>query len=83
MSDEKIIQAHKHSVKHRAEIEASSICGCFFCSETFAPSEIKNWVDRKQTARCPHCGIDSVIGDASGYPVTDKEFLKAMQVYWF
>jgi uncharacterized paraquat-inducible protein A len=83
MNDDKIIQAHKHSSKHRAEIEASGICGCFYCRETFAPAEIKDWVDRKQTAHCPRCGIDSVIGDASGFPVTDKDFLKGMHEYWF
>jgi DNA-directed RNA polymerase subunit RPC12/RpoP len=83
MTDDKIIQAHKHSSKHRREIEASGICGCFHCGETFAPSAIRDWTDRRQTARCPHCGIDSVIGDASGYPVTDEKFLKGMRDYWF
>jgi hypothetical protein len=35
-----------------------------------------------QTAICPRCGIDSVIGDESGYPVT-REFLAAMKAHWF
>jgi len=35
------------------------------------------------TALCPHCGIDSVIGSASGYPVSEPQFLKAMHDHWF
>jgi acetone carboxylase gamma subunit len=35
-----------------------------------------------QTALCPECGIDSVIGDASGYPITEA-FLGKMKTFWF
>jgi hypothetical protein len=34
------------------------------------------------TALSPECGIDSVIGSASGYPVT-LDFLRRMQEHWF
>ncbi|OWK39493.1 hypothetical protein FRUB_06056 [Fimbriiglobus ruber] len=34
------------------------------------------------TALCPKCGIDSVIGTGSGYPVT-AEFLEQMYEKWF
>jgi len=40
------------------------------------------WTDTGETAICPRCSIDSVIGDASGLPVT-KEFLKEMNKHWF
>ena len=36
----------------------------------------------KGRALCPSCGIDSVIGDASGFPITE-EFLVAMEARWF
>ena len=40
-------------------------------------------VDRaKDAAICPYCGMDSVIGESSGYPIT-KEFLQKMQEHWF
>jgi len=32
---------------------------------------------------CPECGIDSVIGDASGFPIADEAFLKRMHSIWF
>ena len=84
---EEIRNAHFHSSNHRREIESSDICGCFFCCTIFKPSEIKEWVDVNdegigQCAICPHCGIDSVIGSLSGFPIKE-EFLKEMNKYWF
>lgn len=35
-----------------------------------------------QTAVCPYCNIDSVIGDASGY-IIDTMFLKELNSYYF
>ncbi len=74
--------AHIHSSLHRNEIEASDLCGCFSCLETFAPSEIVEWTDERATALCPRCGIDAVLGSASGFPIT-ADFLKGMHSYWF
>ncbi|WP_439472921.1 hypothetical protein [Brevundimonas sp.] len=76
--------AHSHCARHRAELEASAVCGCFYCLETFAPHEIEEWVPEGDgTAHCPKCWIDSVIGDASGFPVSDKAFMAAMHEFWF
>lgn len=76
-------EAHKASSYHRATIKHSKMCGCFYCCKTFSPTLIKEWIDGGQTAVCPSpCGIDSVIGSASGYKLTDG-FLKAMCKFWF
>ncbi|PQV65522.1 hypothetical protein B1R32_101264 [Abditibacterium utsteinense] len=79
--------AHKHSSLHRAEILGSEICGCFYCRKIFAPDKIVEWIDESkdgvgQTAMCPCCGIDSVIGSASGFPIA-SEFLSQMRWHWF
>jgi hypothetical protein len=74
--------AHCHSSGHRAEVEASEVRGCFYSLARFSPTEIPIWVDEDQTALCPKCGIDSVIGSASGYPV-DLPFLQRMHDHWF
>lgn len=82
--------AHAHCALHRAEVERSSVCGCFYCRETFEPTAIREWIaDRNvirgatgETALCPRCGIDSVIGSASGYPIT-PDFLARMRARWF
>ena len=83
-----IKEAHKKSSKHGDEVLKSESCGCFHCLSIFKPSEISDWVDEDengigQTALCPKCGIDSVLGSNSGYPVTEIGFLKEMKSYWF
>lgn len=83
MSDLDYIAAHKHCTRHRREIEGSEICGCFFCLAIFSPQSITMWLNEGDgTAMCPECGIDSVIGSASGYPIT-HEFLTRMNRHWF
>ncbi len=80
---EDYIQAHKYSIRNRTQLEKSTFCGCFYCKRIYNPAEIHEWVDENGvTALCPYCGIDSVIGDASGYPLGD-EFLHTMHNYWF
>ena len=78
--------AHKHCFKNRAEVLASEMCGCFYCCANYPPSRISEWTterdDGEQTALCPICGIDSVIGSASGYPLT-TEWLNGMEKRWF
>ena len=80
-------KAHKHSIYHEEEILESDICGCFYCTSTFLPLEIEEWCDvgapKGSTALCPQCGIDSVLGSGSGFPVDDLEFLEEMRRYWF
>lgn len=79
--------AHKRSIYHRDEIERSARAGCFYCLAAYPAEAIVDWTDddkpkRSWTALCPRCGIDSVIGDASGYPIDDA-FLRAMNARWF
>ncbi len=79
--------AHAHSSKHRTELMESKLCGCFYCCQIFAPNEITEWIDEGPdgeglTALCRKCDVDSVIGDKSGFPIT-QEFLQRMKSYWF
>ncbi|MBM7406766.1 hypothetical protein EDF69_002332 [Sphingomonas sp. JUb134] len=76
--------AHRHSSNHRAELGRSDLCGCFYCQATFTAASIDEGVEHEGgTALCPQCGVDSVIGSASGYPVGDKYFLGSMHDRWF
>lgn len=77
-----LIEAHKHSTKHRVEIEASATCACFFCFRKFKNSAIKAWVDSNQTALCPGCGVDAVLGSASEHRLDDP-FLRKMHQQFF
>ncbi|MFC0187530.1 cytoplasmic protein [Fictibacillus aquaticus] len=76
-------EAHRFSRFNRKSLESDSTCGCFYCIEIYHPEKIDDWADEDEnTAICPYCGIDSVIGESSGYPIT-KEFLKSMHEVWF
>ena len=82
--DEATLQsAYRHSSRHRYEVAGSQLCGCFHCRSTFRPSDIVQWVEEGSCAVCPECGVDSVIGSASGLPVDDPAFLDAMHRRWF
>ena len=87
-SDIDLELAHNYSSNHKPELERDSLCGCFYCGKIFSPSKIHQWIiaetpiDYRGTAICPYCGIDSVIGESSGYPIT-RPFLKRMSQKWF
>jgi len=80
-----VVNAHAHSIAHRALVLGSERCGCFNCLSIFSPATISRWTDEVDgecvTALCPRCGIDSVIGSASGFPV-ERGFLRKMQKRW-
>ena len=78
----RIEEAHKHSINNKEELSKSNSCGCFYCKEIFNPSIIEEWTDNKTTAICPKCGVDSIIGDASNYNITNN-FLSLMRDAWF
>jgi hypothetical protein len=63
----------------------SRLCGCFYCEQRFLPTEIVEWIEKNiaigETAICPKCGNDSVLG--SKYPIDDKQFLREMNNLWF
>jgi len=83
-SQETLTAAHHRCRFNRSELKQSDLCGCFYCCSTFFHSDIEDWlIEGDGTAFCPECGIDSVIGSASGYPVSDPNFLKAMNQRWF
>lgn len=77
--------AHSDSFQNRPEVEASEVCGCFYCCTAFSGKDVTYWItdDRGDTAVCPRCPADAVVGSASGLPVADPAFLTAMHDRWF
>lgn len=73
---------HHLSTQHRTAIEASKVCGCFYCLRTFPPTDIREWIDLGRTALCPHCKIDAVLPDAYGF-TPSEDLLAAMHERWF
>lgn len=88
-STEYIAQAHKATIFNELDIIASKICTCCYCGYQFNANAEQNleWWDiddpKGKTLVCPKCGIDVVIGDASGFPVTDKDFILECSANWF
>ena len=77
--------AHDAASNHEAAVSRSDVCACFYCLKTFPPTAIAEWVEEPKggrTAVCPFCGIDSVLGSASGFSLT-QQFLEAMCEHWF
>ena len=89
-----LLAAHRHTSNNRAELEASSLCGCCSCTETFPAEEIIAWTGLDmsnfdnpdaasgETALCPRCGSEALLGDKSGYPIS-PDFLNRMNQAWF
>jgi hypothetical protein len=83
VNDKELEDAHKFSFKNRAEILKSNQVGCFYCQAIYAAKEIDDYTDSDdETALCARCGIDSVIGDASGLKLS-RDFLEAMYSHYF
>lgn len=73
-----LITAHDFASNNR---DASGLCGCFYCLQTFDASEIVEWIDGGSTALCPRCKLDSVLPGNKVY--IGPELLTAMRKLWF
>ena len=74
---------HRQSIGNKARLADAKDCGCFSCLSHFAVAELEYCDDEGgQTAVCPHCGIDSVIGEYEEQRVPD-DLLKAMNEEYF
>ena len=80
MTKKKLDGAAKASFKNKAQVAISDVCGCYYCIKTFQPEEVVEWTDNGTTAICPRCGIDAVLGSASGFSIDEatlKEIFEA------
>lgn len=87
MSTYNLQAAHDAARFNREILAQNNKCGCFYCLKVFSPSEIEEWCPELEdgeevTAICPYCGIDSVLPESAGFPLT-QEFLNAMRERWF
>ena len=83
--EKKVLRAaHRASFKNGDAIRQSTLCRCFYCLKEFpaAEADLISEIDGQQTAWCPYCNIDSVLGDAQPFPFT-YAFSKAMRKFWF
>lgn len=82
MNKEQIETAYAHTIRNRAEIRQSRNCCCIDCRHIFPAGEVVDWIDDGQTAMCPYCDTDAVIGDASLYQLTE-DFINTLHNEYF
>lgn len=75
-------RVHDCATRNKEQIAQSAQCGCYACTAIFPSSDVTEYTDDGQTAICPKCSTDSIIGDASGFEIT-KPFLQKMRRKWF
>ncbi len=77
-------EVFKHTANNEMDILKSKKCSCLFCRQTYDARKVNDWSndDNGVTALCPECGMDAVVGDASGFSF-DHEDLKAINLAYF
>lgn len=85
LSEHDLQKINEQSIGNMELLEEEQTCGCFFCGKIFSSNEITQYIeddDEGNTAVCPFCKTDSVIGESCGFEITE-ELLKQMHTYWF
>jgi NAD-dependent SIR2 family protein deacetylase len=82
MNEQELLTLNQAASLHRELLTASTICGCFRCLSVFGHDELRKWIQQNNTALCPRCGEDAVIGDAS-HPGLTRKILEEMHQRWF
>lgn len=82
--DSPLEELHERAHDNEIEILGSKTCSCFFCRQTYDARKVNDWVNGQNgmTAICPECGMDAVIGDKGGEPLS-KETLKALNLAYY
>lgn len=82
--NEQFEEIFKHTTNNDIEILNSEKCSCLFCRHTYDARKIQDWINDEQgvTAICPECGMDSVVGDASGF-VFDHDSLREINLAFY
>lgn len=74
-----------HTKNNEIEILNSTTAYCLFCRDHFSAREISDWAMDEQgnnNAICPKCGMDAIVGDASGYSFDHDELREVnMAIY--
>lgn len=75
---------HERAHDNEIEILQSKTCSCFFCRQTYDARKVNDWItgESGMSAICPECGMDAVIGDKGGEPLS-KETLKELNLAYF
>lgn len=70
------------AIKNKSLIDLSNKIGCFHCLKMVDKDQIKDFTDNGQTAICPLCSVDSLVGDACGVAINNETLLQANN-FWY
>lgn len=73
---------HTYSVHNKDRIAVADKCYCFFCKTVMDHREIMDFGEDGQTAKCPQCGLSSILPDSIEEPL-DEKVIAEMHKYWF
>lgn len=85
ITKEMLYRAHKLSEDNRKQLtdNRDQLCGCYHCGAIFSGLEIDPLaLSSSRSVPCVFCGIDSLIVEDFGVPIT-AEFLEAMNAEYF
>lgn len=76
----------KATFKNFAAVRESEIAACLYCKTTMNVEEICEYIVEnveEKTALCPKCGIDVIVPDVSGFPITDVMWLEDVHLHFY
>jgi hypothetical protein len=79
-TESRLDDLHRKSRQNRAPLKKARVCGCFNCFNEYLFEQIADWIDDGQTAICPRCGADAVLGFAS--QGADQDVLHKLHDRW-
>lgn len=84
--DKKYEEIHQLCFDNKEILEKVGKCVCINCFKKFAFDEINEWVfymDRRNTALCPYCSMDSVLPLTINGKELNNEDINVMNKYYF
>lgn len=78
----RIEKTHAYCKNNKELIIKANKCYCFHCKKIMESNEVVSFIDNKDTALCPYCGVDAIIPDSIDEKI-DEELIEDMNKYWF
>lgn len=70
------------SMNNKTTITQSNNVGCYSCLKIYPKEEVITFTDMGKTGVCPHCLVDTIVGDSCGFTLNEEILTKAKK-YWF
>lgn len=84
-TDKQFPDIYKHTKNNELDILQSKTCSCLFCQQNYSARKVSEWntdKNNQMSAVCPECGMDAVVGDASGYVLDDDDIETLHKTYF-